>query len=180
MIRFAPVFATVATSLCLAACANTTGQYPSLAKRDAERVTGSAQTVAPPPTVPAAPALGSAPVAKVQAELSELIATANRAHRAFLAQQGPTERAISAARGSARGSTNWISAQIALSQLQAARSNAMIALTDMDQLFASERVAHPGALSPAAQTIGAARAKIEPLVTQQDRVLDALLRRLGT
>lgn len=112
----------------LAACAAPEGEYPSLAIRDIERVTGTMMPTqtppAPPPARPADPTL---------AQLDSLAGSARAAHQRFLAKVDEAARVIGAAGGS--GSESWARAQVALADLQAERSAAMIALADIDRLY---------------------------------------------
>jgi len=175
MIRLMPALPVLAASLCLTACTSTAGQYPSLAKREAERVTGPANPAQSPE-----PAAMPFPDPELEGALAALVASASRAQRAFNAQQGPARRAIAVAQSSARGSDSWMQAHVELAELQASRSSAMIALTDLDALFTKERLAQPGALSPSAIAIAAARDEVEAIVAQQDRAIASMLNRLGT
>ena len=113
----------------VAACATPEGEYPSLAIRDAERIGGSFEPVAPEPYIPAPTS------AAVLGRLDELTAEAARAHQAFLAETPGARAAVNAASGGSVGSETWARAQVAVSTLQASRGRAMIALADLDRLM---------------------------------------------
>jgi hypothetical protein len=118
----------VLIALLLAGCATADdGEYPSLAIRDAERVSGTLQPPAPyvpPPTPPA-----------VADRLQQLSGEVASAHRAFSAEAPRVRSVVQAARGSGPGSESWSVAQVALAGLESARSKAMIALADLDRLY---------------------------------------------
>lgn len=155
--------------LSLAACASDTAGYPSLARRDVERV---AATPAPSPSAPASPALADPSLASM---LPQTIATAQEAQRRFAAARGNAERLVAAGAGSSPGSEAWAVASIALAGLESARSEAMIALADLDALYADARVNGLGGQSE----ILAARAAVSAIIGEQDDVLAALRGRLG-
>jgi hypothetical protein len=161
--------ACIALAILLTGCAADTSNYPSLARRPAERVTGSAEPAQAEPA-PAPPAL---PSPELTARLAQLTAEAESAHRDFLARRDRAGQLVAAARGAAVASESWSIASIALAELEAARSRAMIALADLDSLYAAERVAG----GPAA-AVGAAREQVIALVSQEDAVLAELRGRL--
>jgi hypothetical protein len=160
-----------ATALLLSGCAADTTNYPSLARRDAERVTGSADVV---PAQQAAPLPSPQPSADLSARLAQLTTEAETAHRAFLASRGRTEQLVTAARGAAVASENWSVATVALADLEASRSRAMVALADLDSLYAAERVN-----GGTAEAVGAARDQVIALVGQEDTVLAELRGRIA-
>src|SRR5690606_28655071 len=115
------------------------GHYPSLARRDAERVTGAAMAASPQPspmpiTVP--------PSAGLTERLAGLGAQAREAHRQFTTGRAGAEGTIGRAAGAAMGSESWSVASAALAGLEASRSNAMVALAELDSLYAADRVTH--------------------------------------
>ncbi len=164
----------LAPLLALSACA--TGQYPSLARRDAERITRSAE-VAPPPAEPApAP---PPPGAGFTTRIAQLVAQAQGAHGRFAARRAATERAIGAAGGAAVASESWSVATVALSGLESARSEAMLALAQLDELYATEAVAGTEAGDMRkAEAAGAAREQVTALIAEEDAVLARLRGRL--
>lgn len=126
-------FLVLAAPLALGACATPGDKYPSLAIRDVERAQGQFEpTPATPLDVPEIPAAASGPLAPRLAMLAEAAAAS---HRAFLASSPKATRLANAAAGAAIGSTAWASAQVALADLDSARSATAIALGDLDALM---------------------------------------------
>ena len=150
----------------LSACASDTANYPSLARRDVER---------------AAPAPSPAPVSEATADpallarLPSLVAAARAAQGRFAAARERTERLVAAGAGSTPGSESWAVASIALAGLESSRSDAMIALADLDALHTEARVNNTGG----AVVIAAARDEVASLIGEQDQILIALRTRLG-
>lgn len=133
-----PIVIPAAASLALAACAAPSGKYPSLAIRDVERAEGQFQPAqARPLDVPEVPAPGGGPVAE---RLAALGGAAAASHQAFLARVPTATRLANAAAGSAIGSDAWASAQVALADLDSARSATAIALGDLDALMVATAV----------------------------------------
>jgi hypothetical protein len=138
--------------------------YPSLARRPIERLSGTAEPVAPasePAPTPVAP--------EVAGRLAALVAKAQTADAKFTARESEARRRVAAARAAAVGSEAWSVAMVALAALESARSDAMIALADLDAIYAADRVGGgDGAAS------GAARDRVIALVARQDTVLATL------
>ena len=161
-------------AIALSGCAST-GEYPSLARRDAERFRGSAEPVTPP----APPAeLAAPPSAELDARLRGLVERARAAHRRFTATRPRTERLVDAARGSAVASESWSVASVALAELGTQRSDAMIALAELDQLYAAERIENFQGESRVASAIGTARDEVALLVNEEEGVLAKLGRQM--
>ncbi|GGC24796.1 hypothetical protein GCM10011371_10510 [Novosphingobium marinum] len=172
MNRIVALPATIAGALLLSACASTAGEYPSLARRDIERVSGTAMPVEP--AVPQVPPLP--PSAATEARLAELLAQAREANQRFLAVRPQAQNAVAGAGGVA--SESWIDANVALSRLEAARSRAMVALAELDQLYAAERLENFNAVSPTAEAIAAARDTVDSWVQAQTDTIGSLSGRL--
>lgn len=167
--KFAPS-ALIAASLLatLAACAADTKNYPSLARRAVERGTAAAPVPAPSPAPqPPSPELTS--------RLASLVEQAREAHGRFESRQARAGQTVASGSGAARGSEGWAVATIAVSELESARSAAMIALADLDQLYAAARI--EGSDSAA---IAAARDQVSGWIGEEDRVLASLRGRLGS
>lgn len=160
--------------LTLAACATGAEDYPSLAIRDVERVSGTG-IPAPAPAVPQVPPLS----ANVQARIGQLVRQAGDAHAVFESRLGPASRAVSSARGAAAASESWISAQVALSELESARSGVMVAVAELDALYAQERLERSEIVSPDALALSEARGKVEAWMEKEDREITRLLSQLG-
>jgi hypothetical protein len=171
MIRAFPCLGSAALALALGACA-ATSDYPSLERRPAERITGSAEVVAaaPAPTPPPAP-----PAAELTARLAQLVEQARAADQRFGARRGNAERLIGAASGAAVGSESWSVASIALADLESARSDAMVALGALDEIYAAEAVAAADSGKTGnAEAARAAHEQVGALVAQEDAVLAGL------
>lgn len=149
----------------LGACATSSAdEYPSLAVRDAERVSGTLQPAAPepyaPPPTPAA----------VLDRLDQLAGEAASAHQAFLAAAPQARSAVSAARGTQPGDDSWARAQVAVAGLEASRSRAMIALADLDRLYVDAAVG-----GEELERIAATRDRVATQVDEQNATVDGLL-----
>ncbi|MEL1250835.1 hypothetical protein [Aurantiacibacter gilvus] len=147
----------------LAGCAAPQGEYPSLAVRDTERVSGTMEVAPPPPPPPAQPPA-------TLERLDQLVADARASHTQFLAAAPAARTSAQAAGGAATGSDSWGRAQVAIADLEARRSNAMIALADLDRLYVNAASAAED-LTP----IVAARDEIGALVDEQNSIIDSLL-----
>jgi hypothetical protein len=147
----------------LGACSANPDRYPSLAVRDAERVTGTfdpAQRPAPEPVAPVADAI----------TLDALVARADAAHKRFLDSAPGTTRLVESSQGLGPESNEWSRAQTALADLQSHRSDAAIALGDIDLLAAEAATT----FAPR-EEIAAAQAKVSAWVDEQDRTLTRLV-----
>ena len=168
MARISLTLLIAASSLTLGACANDIAEYPSLARRPAERVSGQISPVVPSNEP------GPAPAAGVLGRLDSLVAQAREADTRFRAREGQARTLIAGASGAAAGSESWAVASVALSQLESARSDAMLALAELDELYAAARID-----ANDARAIAAARDTVMGLVTEQDRVIGDLGGRLA-
>lgn len=154
--------------LLLAACAADQDGYPSLARRPAERVSGTAE---PAPTASEVPLPPSSP--EQAGRLGQLVAQAQAADAKFQARTDETRRRVGAAANAAMASENWSVATIALAGLESARSEAMVALADLDAMYVADGVAGKDVIA-----IAAARNQVTALVEQEDAVLAELKVRL--
>lgn len=160
----------LAPVLSLAAC-GAAREYPSLDRRPAERLSGSARPVVPE-TPPPPPAPASA---DLTARLAQLVQQARAAHQRFSARRANAERLVAAGGGSAPGSEGWAVATVALSDLESSRSDAMVALAELDQLYAGETIAAAETGSRASvEAIAAARDQVTSLVGDEDQILAGL------
>lgn len=169
----------ILATLLLSACA-ARSDYPSLARRPAEesaaRVEGSAEPApaATPAPVPAAP-----PSADFAARLDQLVRQARAAHGRFTERLAPAERAVSAGGDSAVGSEGWAAASVALGGLESARSEAMIALAELDEIYTAEAVAAAeSGDSGRRDAASAAHAQVDGWVADEDAVLARLRARV--
>jgi hypothetical protein len=147
----------------LAACA-ASDAYPSLALRDVERATGTLQPATPAPYVPPAPS------SAVLGRLDRLAADAASAHRAFLAEAPRARGAVAAARDAGPGADSWARAQVAVAGLESTRSQAMIALADLDRIYVD--AALDG--SDLAR-VDAVRDQVAAQVEEQNAAIDGML-----
>lgn len=188
-----------ASAIVLSGCASA-DDYPSLARRPAEgsvspdpaicpaskeilaladeelgsgRVGGSAQP-APTLSIPQAP---TEPSRDLTTRLAQLVEQARAAHGRFGDRRPAAERVISAGSGAAQGSEAWATASIALSGLETARSDALIALGELDQRFAELTTAESASTFDI-EAVSAARDQVETIVMEQDAVLAGLRQRL--
>ena len=163
-----PKLVIVPAVLLLAACAKP-GAFPSLAIRDSERVTG---TLAAPP----APAFTPPPLARdTVATLGALAGRVRVAHQRFMAAEASARTSVARGAGSSVGTDAWSDAQVAVAALESIRSDAMIALADIDRIHVDTHVI--GGDVAATEQV---RAEASALVAQEDRVIGALLGQLGS
>ena len=160
-----PILAMAALSL--GACASDAHEYPSLGRRPAERVTGTLPveapvTQAPAPTDPAT--LGT---------LDSLLAKARKGHDLFQSKEARTRSLVSAASGAPVASESWSVATVALSDLSSARSDLMVAMADLDALYA--RAVVDG--KPAGDIAGA-RNTAQGLLDAENKAIDELKAKL--
>ncbi len=152
-----------------AACASTGGDYPSLAVRDAERAEG--QFVTGEPARLDIPPVEVDLTGGLDARLSSLVSAAEEAHAEFVSVQPRAARLVAAAGGT--GSDSWAAAQVALAELDSARSRAAIPVGDLDMIYTATRVA-----AEDASAIEAARTRVITLVSEEDAVLEDLRGRI--
>lgn len=174
MIRACSGLTALSMLLSLSACGGR--DYPSLAIRPAERITGTAEPATPTPEPTTAPLPASA---DVTGPAASLVVQAQAAHQRFLSRRAETERLVSAARGTAVGSEAWSVASVALANLESARSDAMIALAELDERYAAQSIMAQSGGNPAdAEALAAARERVIALVGDEDAVLTGLRGRL--
>lgn len=155
----------------LGACASSGEDYPSLAIRDAERGEGTFE--APEPRRLDVPPVEVDLTGGLDARLSSLVAGAREAHGDFLEARPRAEQLVAAASGSAVGSDSWAAAQVALAELDSARSRAAVPLGDVDAIYTAARVS-----AEEVTAIEAARDEIIALVRLEDAVLADLRGRI--
>lgn len=160
----------VAASLALSACAGSSANYPSLAIRDAERASGT--FAAAEPRRIDVPAVEVDLAGGLDTTVTSLVASARRAHDAFLALVPDARRRVAAPGAATTASDAWASAQVALAELEAARSQTAIPLGDLDAIYVSQTV--QAAQSP---SLVAAREQVIGWVAEEDAVLAELRRR---
>lgn len=153
--------------LSLAACAGSSGRYPSLAYRPAERVEGSfnpAPSIEPP-----------APMAEgTLGRLGQLEALARGAHARFVARAPQARSAVAAGRGADPAENRWGAAAVALADLDAIRSEAAIALGDLDLLYADATLSYTDR-----DAIARTRTQVIALIAEEDHILNELRQGFG-
>ena len=168
MSRHMPYPVVLALGAILGGCASVPDdRYPSLAIRDVERVTGQLDPPSARHFVPEPPAPSTLE------RLDELIAEAAAAHARFVDAAPAARATIEAASGAAVGAENWARAEVALADLQAIRSQTMIALADLDRIYVDAATG-----GTALERIAAARGEVGSLVEQESRLIEALVRTL--
>ncbi|MGN5374118.1 hypothetical protein [Sphingomonas hankookensis] len=145
----------------LSACAAPAGNYPSLLPRPIERIS-LAEPIRPAAVATPDPALDT----KIAA-LDRDVAGAARAFDAAVARVRPT---VEAAKGSSEGSERWLGAQVALAELDVARTAIDIPLGDLERL-AIDRAA---AGAPPYPALDAAAARATEAATAQRATIAAL------
>ena len=160
--------ALVSAALAVTGC-STSGSYPSLERRAAER---SYDLAAP---APVASGQDIGPVdATLAAHLAALREQALAANESFQGQVSSATRTVSAAQGAPVASDAWSVAQVALAQLEAKRSAAMIALADLDALLVSAEKADAEKPSPDLRAVSEVRDEVTGWIASQDATLAQL------
>jgi hypothetical protein len=163
----------------LTACA-AENDYPSLQRRPPERAAVARQTGSAPSLSPEkAPAPPAAPSPELKKRLAQLVEQARTAHLRFADKRANAERLVATGGGGEPGSDSWSVATVALSDLESARSDTMLALAELDELYASETIA---ASQTGDQTktsaIASARDQVTALISEEDGVLTRLRGRM--
>lgn len=155
------------TSLVAGCTATSSDRYPSLEIRDVERAEGTFEPVESPTLE--VPAVEVDLEGGLETRLAALLEQARNAHAEFTSSVPTAETRVRAASGAAVGSDSWAAAQVALADLDSARSTAAIALGDLDILFAAASVQ-----ADEVAAIAAARDQVIALVSEEDAVLERL------
>ena len=164
MRAFAPLLA-----LGLTACATSSVNEPSLARRPAE-------VIDPRTPIPSTPVAGPADAA-LAARLGALVAAGKAGAATFEAEVG---RAQSLAETSGPSqSESWIVAEEALSGLEAARARTTRAVSDIDELAAGRVQSGGGLTAGDLAAIEAASAALRAVTDRQSAVVDRLTARLA-
>jgi hypothetical protein len=161
-----PVTLVISLTACAAA-----RDYPSLERLPSERETGSARPVAPeaPPPPPAPPSTD------LTGRLAQLVEQARAADRRFSDRRANAARLVASGGGGAPGSEGWAVATVALSDLESSRSDAMIALAELDRIYVDEAiVASETGNFAGIDAIAAARDQVTALISAQDTALASL------
>lgn len=149
--------------LALGACDKRSG-YPSLAPRPAER-----SDATPPAAPPASVAIAADTVRDARA--AALAAQAAQADAAFVKAAGGVCRTIAAGLLASEGSEAWVSAQQALSALDAARGPVRAAAAELDKLLIDSSGGESAAIDT--DRLAAADAQVSALdAAEQARVTE--------
>ena len=171
VMRYSHSFALpVSAALILSACAQDVNEYPSLAKRPAERVTaiyGAPEPTATPEPLPQ-------PDASVLGQVDSLLAQANRGDARFRRGEPAARRLVGQAGRARIGTEPWSLATMAVSELEAARGETMVPLAELDRMFAEAMTKGQDVTA-----IANARDRVIAIVGRQDDVLGDLRRQLG-
>ena len=164
----------IAATLALSACAAAPGRYPSLERRPAERITGSAA----PASADAVPtAVPDAPSADLATRVAQLLDQARAGQRGFAAKQAGAERAVASA--GSLGSESWATASTALAEIESIQGDAAQALAELDQLEATQQLTDAGAQTADVTAIAAAREEVAKIADQESAVIARLRERLA-
>ena len=126
----------------------------------------------PAPVAPVASPAQLDPAAARQ--IDSLLARVNAADAKFWQREKQVRPRIDAARGAAKASEAWSVALVALTGLDAARSEAMVALSDLDAIYLAARVE-----GEAANEAKAARDQAALRIERQDSVIGELQAKLA-
>lgn len=163
---------TALLAISLAGCASTADDgYPSLAVREVERAEGTFEPVESKRLD--VPQVETGLTGGLEARLAALVDQARSAHAQFTGSVGTAEQRVAAASGSAVGTDRWAAAQVALADLDSARSSAAIALGDLDILYGAAAVQ-----AEDTSAIEAARNTVIALVSEEDAILERLRARV--
>ena len=159
--RILPLF--IATAL--AACASAPGAYPSLAVRDAERLTGTLQ--------PPAPYVAPPPTPETMADVETLVEQAHDAFESYRGKLDSVRAAALAARGAEVGSEQWARVNLAMAELETERSRTMVPLSEIDQLYVTAAT-EGGALQNLADAQGLVGEMVDFETAKIDEIWNAL------
>ncbi|MGV3513033.1 MAG: hypothetical protein ACO1OX_13625 [Novosphingobium sp.] len=164
--------AALGSATVLSGCADR-DKFPSLARRPAEDAYRAARATPPAPPPPAAMSDGMAK------KLADLTAQAQDAHATFEAARASATRAVSLARGAAKGTENWSVASLAVARLESARARAGLPLAELDRLETEAVNRAVDGSDADLKAVREARGQVEALVADESSVIDSLLSQLA-
>ena len=167
LVRTAPILSCVLPIIALAGCASPGGSYPSLAIRDVERAQG--QFESPPPQPVEVPQIPTDTSGAMGERLNALDSLATSSHQDFTRKVTAATRAARVGANAAIASDAWAAAQVAVSDLDSARSNTAITLGDLDSLMVARAV-----VGEDLTAIELVRQKVIGMVEEEDRTLAQL------
>ena len=109
----------------------------------------------------------------LDARLDSLVGAAREAHAEFTRIEPGARQLVAEASGSEIASDRWAAAQVALAELDSARSRAAVPLADLDTLYIASRVAAEDITK-----IEEARRIVIAMVSEEDAVLATLRGRI--
>ncbi|TIX50558.1 hypothetical protein [Alteraurantiacibacter aquimixticola] len=125
---------------------------------------------------PPAPIFTPAPTSPATlAQLDELVGNSRAAHARFQEAAGNARAPVRAAAGSPVGSDSWARAQVQVAALESVRSEALMALAEIDSLYAEAAVSG-GEVAQLEQ----ARSDVSAMVADEDRLIAELLGQIGS
>ena len=158
----------------LAGCSSVEGEFPSLERRPFEQ---AAPVVAP--TLPPTPVASSLPAA-MDASVRALQARHDKASAAFDAMLPAVRVTANAASSSPTGSEAWVGAQLMVSRLDKARSDAVAAVAEMDGLLlVQQETESQGATILLSPLLKPALDKMVQRTARQNQEIDRLSRMIG-
>ncbi|MCF8706502.1 hypothetical protein [Rhizorhapis sp. SPR117] len=160
-------------ALFLAGCAGSgSGSYPSLAKRPVESGNGASVSAPVSEPVTVDPALTR--------EVGGLMDKARSGAAAFDAHVQSAKQQVAAAKGSAVSSEAWVTAQVAISDLESERYDSVFALASLDTLYINRlnAVTANAAHSSNTEIVDQARGDALAIIDRQNDILDGLKARL--
>jgi hypothetical protein len=163
--------ALIFVTLLLCSCANVEGDFPSLSKRPYE----TADPVAEQNAVPAP--LTSALPADLKARIDDMVARNRKAHAAYEAAIPAARSAAQSASGASAGGESWVNAHMVLSRADGARTDAVAALSEIDQLIAHER--DKGADAGLIALLAGPQGQIAELVNAENAEIERLAKLIG-
>lgn len=149
----------------LQGCASSSDRYPSLALRDAERMSTADTAAAPAPQ-----AVRTLPLDDEQIRtIDQAVEHAQAQHEIFLQDLPEAVKTIEAAQGKGPSDNAWAAAQVALADLASLHGESTGALSDLDALMAQ-------AITQSADTeaISTARERVENIILEQKRAISQL------
>lgn len=152
-------------TLLLAGCAGSSDAYPSLAIRDAERVTGSftpSEPESPPPP----------PVASDE-DVGAIADRARETHSRFMSERPGALAAVRTARGLGVESNARALAEVRLAVLSSLRGQTQLAMAELDSLQAKAATT----FAPTG-SIAVAQSQVAAFLSEQDEAIDSLMTEL--
>ena len=158
----------------IAGCASPQGAFPTLERRPFEsNVPVEAPIVPPTPVASSLPAEMASKVARLRTQFA-------KASSDYAAMLPAVRNAANAASSAGVGSEAWVSAQLRVSRLDKARSGAVAALAEMDDLIVAQRDAESqGAIILLVPLLEPVQAEMAASVAKQNQDIDRFSKIIG-